>query len=124
MVIPLSNIEPGTKAEVVWIASPPPMAARLDGLGFSPREIVSCVLKKGRRGMRAYLVRGAVIALRRDNAREIFVRPLPEEDAPAFRLPGRAPESSGLSSADFSQLRLPSSPGVSVTAVSAIAPSS
>ena len=39
MVIPLSNIEPGTKAEVVWIASPPPMAARLDGLGFSPREI-------------------------------------------------------------------------------------
>lgn len=80
MVIPLSNIEPGTKAEVVWIASPPPMAARLDGLGFSPREIVSCVLKKGRRGMRAYLVRGAVIALRRDNAREIFVRPLPEED--------------------------------------------
>ena len=72
MVIPLSNIEPGTKAEVVWIASPPPMAARLDGLGFSPQEL--------RRGMRAYLVRGAVIALRRDNAREIFVRPLPEED--------------------------------------------
>ena len=79
MVIPLSNIEPGTSAEVVWIASEPPMAAPLDDLGFSPHETVSCVLKKGRRGMRAYLVRGAVIALRCDNAREIFVRPLPEE---------------------------------------------
>ena len=54
------------------------MARRLRDLGFSPRETVSCVLKRGRRGMSAYLVRNAVIALRYVNAREIFVRPLGE----------------------------------------------
>ena len=88
MVIPLSNIEPGTRAEIVWIASGPPTAARLDDLGFSPAEIISCVLKKGRRGMSAYLVRGAVIALRYHNAKEIFVRPLEEGNSPAAESSG------------------------------------
>ena len=78
MVIPLNDIDPGTSAEVVWIASEDSMAGRLRDLGFSPRETVSCVLKRGRRGMSAYLVRNAVIALRYVNAREIFVRPLGE----------------------------------------------
>lgn len=76
MVIPLNHISPGQRAEVVWIASEESMAARLNDLGFAPREVVSCVLKKGSRGMSAYLVRNAVIALRHGNAREIFVRPL------------------------------------------------
>ena len=76
MVIPLTYIEPGVQAEVVWVASSPSMAGRLDDLGFSPGETVSCVLKKPGKGMRAYLVRGAVIALRYENAREIFVRPV------------------------------------------------
>ena len=58
MVIPLTYIEPGVQAEVVWIASSPSMAGRLDDLGFSPGETVSCVLKKPGKGMRAYLVRG------------------------------------------------------------------
>ena len=64
------------------------MAARLDDLGFSPAEIISCVLKKGRRGMSAYLVRGAVIALRYHNAKEIFVRPLEEGNSPAAESSG------------------------------------
>lgn len=59
---------------MVWIASEEGMAARLQDLGFAPREVVSCVLKKGGQGMSAYLVRNAVIALRYANAREIFVR--------------------------------------------------
>ena len=41
MVIPLTYIEPGVQAEVVWIASNPSMAGRLDDLGFSPGETVS-----------------------------------------------------------------------------------
>ena len=76
MVIPLNHISPGDRAEVVWIASEDGMSARLQDLGFVPREVISCVLKKGGRGMSAYLVRNAVIALRYANAREIFVRPL------------------------------------------------
>ena len=43
-------------------------------LGFIPDEEVSCVLKGRKGGMRAYLVRNAVIGLREENINEIFVQ--------------------------------------------------
>lgn len=73
MVLPLNQIEPGKPVKVVWVASQNDMARRLEDLGFLPGEEISCVLKGRRHGMRAYLVRGAVIALREENSREIFV---------------------------------------------------
>ena len=75
MVIPLSKIETGRKARVVWVASEPAVAARFHDLGFVPDEEVCCVLEGRKNGMRAYLIQGAVIAVRCCNAREIFVRP-------------------------------------------------
>ncbi len=73
MVIPLSQIDLGKKVRVVWIASPPDMARRLRDLGFTPEEEIRCVLTGRPGGMRAYLVQGAVIGLREQNSREIFV---------------------------------------------------
>lgn len=58
---------------MVWVASQPDMATRLSDLGFVPDEEISCVLAGRAGGMRAYLVRNAVIALRRQNSNEIFV---------------------------------------------------
>ncbi len=74
MVIPLSQIDTGETARVVWVAGTAGMAARLADLGFVPDEEVSCVLKGRPGGMKAYLVRSAVIGLREQNSREIFVR--------------------------------------------------
>lgn len=73
MVIPLSHIAPGNQGRVVWLASEAHMKQRLLDLGFAPDETVACVLQAPHGGMSAYLVRGAVIALRRKNAGEIFV---------------------------------------------------
>lgn len=57
----------------MWIASESSMKQRLMDLGFVPGEVLSCVLKPHKNGMSAYLVQGAVIALRQENANEIFV---------------------------------------------------
>lgn len=73
MVIPLSQIKPGEKVKVVWLASENHMKQRLLDLGFAPEEALACVLKAPHHGMSAYLVRNAVIALREEHAAEIFV---------------------------------------------------
>lgn len=73
MVVPLSQIDAGQTVRVVWVASPPDMAVRLNDLGFVPQEEISCVLKGRPGSMRAFLVRNAVIGLREQNSREIFV---------------------------------------------------
>lgn len=73
MVMPLSRIKPGERVRVIWLASDDHMKQRLLDLGFAPDEALACVLKTPRGGMSAYLVRNAVIALRQENAAEIFV---------------------------------------------------
>ncbi|MEG0215459.1 MAG: FeoA family protein [Hungatella sp.] len=74
MVVPLSQVELGQWVEVSWIGSEESMAIRLLDLGFAPKEKICCVLKGKSGGMRAYLVRNAVIGLREQNIREIFVQ--------------------------------------------------
>ncbi len=74
MVLPLSQIDLGEHVKVVWVASEKSMAERLEDLGFIPEEEISCVLKGRKGGMRAYLVRNAVIGLREENINEIFVQ--------------------------------------------------
>lgn len=78
MVIPLSQIDAGEWVQVAWIASEESMAIRLHDLGFAPKEKICCVLKGKHNGMRAYLVRNAVIALRENTFSEIFVQTLPD----------------------------------------------
>jgi len=52
------------------------MAGRLFDLGFEPEEAVTCVLRKRKGHIAAYLVRGAVIALREEDSRMILVEAL------------------------------------------------
>ena len=74
MVLPLSQINLGETVKVVWVASEKSMADRLADLGFIPDEEVSCVLKGRQGGMRASLVRNAVIGLREEHHNAIFVQ--------------------------------------------------
>ena len=74
MVLPLNQIDVGETVRVVWTACSGSMGERLADLGFVPREEITCVLGGRPGGMRAYLVRNAVIGLRDQNSREIFVQ--------------------------------------------------
>ena len=76
MVIPLSNIKPGETVRIVSIGNDGPMAGRLEDLGFEINSTISCVLQKTRKNIAAYLVRNAVIALRRQDSRYILVTPV------------------------------------------------
>ena len=75
MVLPLSSINTGGSAKILALANPPLMAGRLSDLGFEP-EAVTCVLRKRKGNIAAYLVRGAVIALREEDSRMILVEAL------------------------------------------------
>ena len=46
---------------------------RLQDLGFEPGAGVVCVLEKGKNGISAFLIKGAVIALRKEDADLILV---------------------------------------------------
>ena len=81
MILPLSHIPPGTSAQIVFLGNDAQMAGRLRDLGFTPGAVISCVLQKTRRNIAAYLVRGAVIALREEDSRLVFVRCCNQEPA-------------------------------------------
>lgn len=68
-------ITPGMCGQIEFLGNDDHMAGRLRDLGFVPGAIVSCVLQKSRRNIAAYLVRGAVIALREEDSRYILVNP-------------------------------------------------
>ena len=74
MVMPLYQIEPGERAVVEWMDDEHEMALRLKELGFVSGERLTCVLKRRSGEIAAYLVRNAVIALRREDARAVLVR--------------------------------------------------
>ena len=76
MVYPLNELNPGDTAEVVWIISDSFMSSQLDALGFTLKERVTCILGNRRDSMNAYLIRGTLIALRTENAKEVLVRAL------------------------------------------------
>ena len=78
--ITLSTLEVGKWGSVGEIALTGSIRRRLQELGFVRGTPVQSLYDAPSGSPRAFGIRGAVIALRRDNAREIFVRPLPEED--------------------------------------------
>jgi len=66
----LTQLRPGEAASVLAV-EPSPLAARLIDLGFLGQ--VRCIAAAGRGGMRAYLVGGALIALRHSDALTVRV---------------------------------------------------
>ncbi|MBE5972319.1 MAG: ferrous iron transport protein A [Lachnoclostridium sp.] len=79
MVLPLSNINPGTSGKVVFLGNDERMAGRLRDLGFTSGAQISCVMKRPKGNIAAYLVRNAVIALREEDSRLIFVEECSED---------------------------------------------
>ena len=67
----LAELNVGEKGEVRNAAGG--LSQRLRDLGFTRGATVECLLAAPGRGMRAYRVRGAVIALRRRDARQVTV---------------------------------------------------
>ena len=73
MVFPLCDIKPGETVRVVFLGNEENMAGRLRDLGFDSGSVISCVMQRPKKNIAAYLVRNAVIALRAEDSRMIFV---------------------------------------------------
>ena len=72
----LDRLESGQRAEIVKLNAPPEIRARLMALGFVPGGEVFVHLESPWGDPVAYGVSGAVIALRRADARQIGIKVL------------------------------------------------
>ena len=69
----LWDLRPGGAALVERIAEGGPMGRRLMDLGLVPGTAVSCLGENGGRSLKAFCIRGAVIALRERDAGCVIV---------------------------------------------------
>ena len=70
----LSDISPGQTVVVESIGVKDSMRRRIMDIGLVPGTVVRCIGKSPLGDPSAFLVRGAVIALRADDSKNIFVR--------------------------------------------------
>lgn len=79
MLSPLSHLSPGSSARIILILTYPSpenqssIQERLFDLGFEPGSSVSCLFRKGTGQIAAYFIKGAIIALRKEDADLILV---------------------------------------------------
>ena len=78
MLYPLSKMKIGQTAEICWLSDNRSITGRLLDLGFEPGTKVTCMLKKHGDQLSAFLVKGAVIALRREDADLVFIKEMEE----------------------------------------------
>lgn len=81
MLYPLSKMTIGQTAEISWLSDNKSITGRLLDLGFEPGARVTCVLKKCGDELSAFLVKGAVIALRREDADLVFIQEKEREES-------------------------------------------
>ncbi len=72
----LSMLAAGQRAEVVSLRVSGAMRRRLLDIGLIENTVVTCLGRSPLGDPSAYLIRGAVIALRAEDGRDILVRPL------------------------------------------------
>ena len=70
----LNHIKPGERAAVQQLLTTGPMRRRLLDLGLVPGTRIECVGQSPSGDPKAYLIRGAAIALRSEDARNILIR--------------------------------------------------
>ena len=75
-LLDLSRLAPGERARVLGVTSQGAMRRRLQELGLLAGAWVECLGKSPLGDPAAYRGRGAVIALRRDDARAVTVQPI------------------------------------------------
>lgn len=73
-IITLSDLSPGSKACVQALYNDENMRRRLLDIGLTKDTVVECLGKSPCGDPAAYWIRGAVIALRREDARHILVQ--------------------------------------------------
>ncbi len=71
--IPLCDMEKGQKGRVTKLETKDELRKRLRELGLLEQTVVECVRKNPAGDPKAYLIRGAVIALRNKDAKAVFV---------------------------------------------------
>ena len=76
---PLSRLREGQDAVVLSLGLSGAIRRRLMDLGLVENAPVRCLQKSPWGDPAAYLIRGAVIALRREDSSRILVRPRPSE---------------------------------------------
>ena len=72
-LIGLDKMEVGESGEVIYISAEDSMRKRYYDIGLLPGTKIDCLIKKGKHGMRAYRIRGAVIAIRFADVKNITV---------------------------------------------------
>ena len=72
--VSLYDIKPGERAAVQQLLTTGPMRRRLLDLGLVPGTRIECVGQSPSGDPKAYLIRGAAIALRIEDARNILIR--------------------------------------------------
>ena len=77
MLNPLSLLMPVQSAVIHWLPEQPAIVSRLLDLGFVPGAAVTCTLRRGHGNISAFLVRNAVIAIRKEDSQLILAEPLP-----------------------------------------------
>lgn len=76
MLPTLSSLSPGQSARVLGLSPECPMLRRFQDLGLIEGTLVRCLYKSPLGDPKAYLIRGAVIALRKSDADTVAVDPL------------------------------------------------
>lgn len=79
-VIPLSSLNTGEEGIVTYFDKGCPLLSRLLDLGLTEGTRVCCLLKSPAGDPKAYYIRGALIALRSEDAAFVFVKPLGEAE--------------------------------------------
>ena len=70
----LDLLEIGKKASVISVNSDELIKRRLLDMGLVENSIVECILESPFKDPRAYLIKGALVAIRNDDAKKIVVR--------------------------------------------------
>lgn len=71
----LNQLNTGEKATVQKADASNPIYQKLLKLGLTPNTVIECVGKSPFGDPKAFLLRGAVIALRYDDSRHIYIKP-------------------------------------------------
>ena len=70
----LSELKPGETGLVMGVTGDDALALRLRDLGFWPKTLVECVRRAPLGDPKQYLIRGYMLALRRDEAGRVLVQ--------------------------------------------------
>lgn len=71
----LNDIQPGQRAAVLGLQAEGSMRRRLLDIGLVKNTVVECLGRSPGGDPSAFLIRGAVIAIRSEDCRDIIIRP-------------------------------------------------